>query len=77
MSPPTRPERTLHQGDALSNQRAIPLPAVLLVEQHDFSVGRRARVTARFVQQHQRQQPDGLGLGQQLDDQPSQPDRLA
>ena len=40
-------------------------------------VGVGARGAARFVQQHQRQQADRLGLGQQRDQQPPQPDRLA
>jgi hypothetical protein len=38
---------------------------------------RRARGLPRFVQQHQRQEAHRLGLGQQLDEQASEPDRLA
>ena len=37
---------------------------------------RRARRAPRLVQQHQREQPDRLGLRQQLDEQPPEPDRL-
>ena len=39
-------------------------------------VGRRARGAARFVQQHEREQSDRLGLRQQLHQQPAEADRL-
>ena len=50
--------------------------AVLVVEQDQVARRRGARRAPRFVQQHQREQPDRLGLGQQLDQQPPEPDRL-
>ena len=56
---------------------AVPERAVLVLEQHEVAVRRGARRAARLVQQHQREQAHRLGLGQQLDEQAPEADRLA
>ena len=54
-----------------------PSAAVLVGEQHELAVGVGARVAARVVEQHEREQADRLGLvGHQLDEQAAEPDRL-
>ena len=68
----SRAERALDPRNALANLRAVPARAVLVGEQHEFTVLSRPRRAARVVQQHQGQQPHGLGFGQQLDQQPSE-----
>ena len=55
----------------------VPQRAILIVEQDQLARRRRARRAPRFVQQHQREQPERLGLRQQLDEQPAEPDRFA
>ena len=58
-----RGQRRAHQRRAFVDERAIPARAILLVEQDELAVGRGARLAARLVQQHQRQQPLHLGFG--------------
>ncbi len=65
------------QRRALRDLRLVPERAVLRVQQYQLAVRRGPRGAPRFVEQHQRQEPRRLGLGQQLDQEPSQPDRLA
>ena len=55
----------------------VPQRAVLVGQQDQLALRRAARGAPRFLQQHEREQPRDLGLGQQLQQQPSQPDRLA
>ena len=58
--------------------RAIPARAVLVLEQHELAVRRRARLAARVVEQHQREEAARLGrAGQQLGEQAPEADRLA
>ena len=71
-----RRERPLDQRRPFRDLRAIPQRAILIVEQHDFAVRRRARRAPRLVQEHQRQQSHRFGLGQQLDDQPAEANRF-
>ena len=62
---------------ALLDLVRVPQRAVLVVEQHQPPVGVDARVAARVVQEHQREQPARLGpLGHQLGQQAAEPDRL-
>ena len=74
---PSRRERARHQCGAFADLIAIPQPAILVGEQHDFAGRRRARRAPGFVEQHEREQADRLGLGQQIDQQSSEPNRLA
>ena len=74
--PPQR-QGALDERRSFRDLIAVPRDAILIGEQNQLAVGRRARGAARLVQQHQREQPDRLGLRQQLDQQPSEPDRLA
>ena len=76
---PNRPRRegAIHQRDALRDVLAVPERAVLVLEQDDVARRRDARLAPRLVQQHQREEADGLGLGQELRQQASEPDRLA
>ena len=69
-------ERALDEARAVVDVAAIPERAVLVGEEHDLALGRRARRAPRFLQQHERQQAHGLGLGQELHQQAAQPDRL-
>ncbi len=67
----------MNQLDALVDLGAVPGRPVLLLERDEVAIGPRARHQARIVEQHQREQPDRLRLlGHQLDDEPSEPDRL-
>ena len=76
--------RPYWSGAAVGGERAalldlvrVPQRAVLVGEQHEPPVGVDARVAARVVEQHQREQPARLArLGHQLDQQPAEPDRL-
>ena len=72
-----RRQRPLHQGAPLRNQLTVPERAVLVAQQDELSRRRGARGAPRFVQQHQREQSQRLGLRQQVDEQTSQADRLA
>ena len=56
--------------------RAIPQRAVLVRQEHQLAVGRRARGTPRLLQQHEGEQTDRLGIGQELDQKPPYADRL-
>lgn len=67
----------LDQAEPLDDQSTIPQSAVLLVEPHQFAAGRDPRLAPRVVQQHQGEQAEGLGVGQQLDQQAADADRLA
>ena len=71
-----RPERSLHQRDTLRDHLPVPARPVLIVQQHQLSIGRACAPRAGFVQQHQGQQPERFRLRQQLDQQSAQPDRL-
>ena len=68
--------RALERGAAGLDLRAVPQRAILVGEQHELAVA-KARVAARVVQQHQREQPERLGLvGHQLGERDTEPDRL-
>ena len=72
-----RRKRTLDERQAFVDLVAIPEATILIVEQHDLAVGCRARRAPRFMQQHQREQAHRFGLGQQVDEQPAEPDCFA
>jgi len=63
----TRPKGLLHQCRALGNHLIVPTGAVLLFKQNDFTVLGNTCLPARFVEQHQGQQPLGLRIGKQLE----------
>ena len=74
---PPRRQRSLDEPYPLRYLLAIPEGPVLLVEEDHFSGRRRARAAPRFVQQHQREQSQRFRLRKEIDQQPSEPDRLA
>ncbi len=63
----SRPKGLLHQCRALGNHLMVPTGAVLLFKQNDFTVFGNTCFPARFVEQHQGQQPLGLRIGKQLE----------
>ena len=68
----------LEHAEALVDRARVPERAVLVGEQDELAVGADARVAARVLQQHQRQQPERLGLvGHQHAEELREPDRLA
>ena len=73
---PAGGERPFDQCDRLADLGPIPQRTVLLAEQHDLARRRGPRGVTRLVQQHQREQPDCFGLGQQLHQQSTQAYRL-
>ena len=65
------------QGDALADRGGVPQATVLLGHGNGLPVGRGPRRAAGVGEQHQGEQPGGLGVGrQQAVQQPGQPDRL-
>ena len=72
-----RGKRVLHQSRSFRDLRPVPERAVLVTEQDQLARGRGPRRASRFLQQHQRQQSDRLGLRQQFDEQPTETYRLA
>ena len=55
----------------------VPATTILVLEPHELAVGPLARRPPRVREQHQREQPQRLRLvGQQVGDDPRQPDRL-
>ena len=72
-----RGERGRREREALVDLRAVPARAVLILEQHELAVRRRARLAARVVEQHQREQAARLGrAGKLLGEQAPEADRL-
>ena len=70
-------ERALHELLSLRDPGGVPAAAILVLEPHERAVRALAGRPAGVRQQHQREQADRLGLvGQQLRDDPRQPDRL-
>ena len=72
-----RRQRPIDQAEALGDRRAVPERAVLVGEEHELARWRGASRTPRFVKEHQGQETEALGLGEELDEQPAEPDRLA
>ena len=70
-------EGAAYQRRALGDERAVPTRAILFVEEHEFAIRRRARLAARLVQQHERQQTLCFGFGDQLHEQTAKPDCFA
>ena len=71
------PERGFEQCARLVDAVAVPAAAVLLFERYEIAVLVDAAFAARFVEQHERQQPDHFGLvGHQGDERAPEPDRL-
>ena len=69
-------QRPLEQRAPLVDLRGVPQRAVLILEQDELAAGNRA-LAARVVQQHQREQPEHLGLvGHQRRQHPAQADRF-
>ena len=69
-------ERAVEHRAALRDLLGVPARRVLVGEQHELAVV-EARVAARVVQQHQRQQAVDLGLvGHQLGERAAEPQRL-
>ena len=66
----------MHERPTFGNQAAVPERAVLVFQEDELAGGGGTRAAPRFVQQHQSQEAHRLGLGQQLDQEPRQPDRL-
>ena len=69
-------ERPSYQRRPFLYLRLVPSRAVLLLERNQDASSGGARGAAGIMQHHEREQTDGFGLGQQVDKQPSQPDRL-
>ena len=66
-----------HEVLALGDQSAIPQAAVLVGQQHQRAVGGDTSGPSRLTEQQQREQADRLALvGHQLDEHPSETDRL-
>ena len=74
---PLRGQCLPHAAQAFRNLLAIPERSILIVEEDDIAVARRACGAPRIVQQHQREKPHRLRLGQQIDEQAAEADRLA
>ena len=73
---PIARERRLDDVDSLSDERGVPLAAILLGERHDASVGSGAAAAAGMVQEHQGEQAVDLGVVGQGSQLPGQTDRL-
>jgi hypothetical protein len=74
----TPAERRLQGRQALGDRVALPAPAVLLLERHERAGGIDPGGPPRIVQEHQGEQALRFRLlGQQLDQQPAEADRLA
>src|SRR5262245_16684948 len=59
---PPHPKGTLDVPNALVDLRAVPLVPILILEKHQIAFVADARLAPRVVEQHERQQADGLGL---------------
>ena len=64
------------RAHAFGNPRPIPEASILRVEQHHVAVHRSGGASG-LLQQHQRQEPSGLRLRQQVHEQASQTNGLA
>src|SRR5690349_10826778 len=71
-----RRERVFGERNAFGDLLTIPSGPILLLEQDQFSVRRRARGAARLLEQHEAQQAHHLRFREQLDQQPAQTYRL-
>src|SRR5437016_2513038 len=69
-------KRPLVQRRSFSDLGAVPDRAVLVLEEDEVAIRRRARGAPRFLQKHEREKPHGLGLREQLDQQAPEADRL-
>jgi hypothetical protein len=65
------------EDQPLGNGPAVPERTILVSEQDQVAVGGRACGPPRFVQQHQREESDRLGVRQQRHQQPGRADRLS
>ena len=73
--PPAK--RCLDERASFVDLRAIPPRAVLVLEENDFAVGRGASVSARVVEEHQREEPARRRLLRHpREQQPAQANRL-
>ena len=71
------PQRGFDHPGPLGDPFRVPSRPVLILEQHELPVRPRPRLASRIVEEHQCQEPGDLGLiGEQLDHDPAQPDRL-
>ena len=74
---PPHPHRPVEQLPPLVDPGPVPARAVLVLEQHELAARPRPRLAPRVVEEHQRQQPEDLGLvGHQRREDPGQADRL-
>ena len=73
-SEPAGREGPLDQGRTLGRERLMPPGPILIIEQDDVARGRRAGLPPRFVEQHQPEEPESFGLGQQVDEKPAEAD---
>ena len=72
----TRSKRAFDQCRAFCDQAGVPTVSVLINQQDDLTFRRYSRCLARLVQHHQSQQAKHLAIGQEVRNQPPQPDRL-
>jgi hypothetical protein len=69
-------ERAGDEPGAFCNLRLVPQRPILVIQQDHFTLRGDAGRPPRVVQQHQREQPECFGLGQQLHQQAAEPNRF-
>lgn len=75
---PTEANGSLDKPLVFPDEAPVPERTVLVFEQHDVPVRRDPRLPARFLEHHEREEPDGLGVvRQEVYDEPTQSDRFA
>ncbi len=76
--PRRRPrERARQERETLVDRGAVPEPPVLVLEEDEVAGRVRSRGAARVREEHEREEPARLAfLGQKLDGEPREPDRL-